>query len=71
MTKTDAIAAIVKLNPTANPMFLAGFSNDDLLDYLHRLSDGPTTSRFSEPNYSILSSNNRETPVLPEMDCIS
>jgi hypothetical protein len=69
MTKTDAIAAIVKLNPTANPTFLAGFSNDDLLEYLRRLSDGPPGPRFLDPDYSLLDVG--RGPAFPEMDCLS
>ena len=38
MTKNDTIEAITRLNPTASPVFLAGFSNDDLVSYLQRLS---------------------------------
>ena len=41
MTKSDTIAAITKLNPTANPAFLAEFSAEDLVDYLQRLSCEP------------------------------
>lgn len=38
MTKNDTIEAITRLNPTASPVFLAGFCNDDLVSYLQRLS---------------------------------
>lgn len=38
MSKSDTIEAIVNLNPTAKPDFLADFSNDDLHRYLHRLT---------------------------------
>ena len=38
MTKSDTIEAITRLNPTASPVFLAGFSSDDLASYLQRLS---------------------------------
>lgn len=38
MTKNDTIEAITRLNPTASPVFLAGFCNDDLTSYLQRLS---------------------------------
>ena len=38
MTKNDTIEAITRLNPTASPVFLAGFCNDDLASYLQRLS---------------------------------
>lgn len=37
MPKSDTITAIMELNPTAHPGFLAEFCNDDLHDYLHRL----------------------------------
>jgi len=36
-SKRDAIAAIMGLNPTAKPTFLAEFSKDDLERYLDRL----------------------------------
>ncbi len=36
-SKRDAIAAIMGLNPTARPTFLAEFSKDDLEQYLDRL----------------------------------
>lgn len=36
-SKQDAISAIMGLNPTANPTFLAEFSKDDLERYLSRL----------------------------------
>ena len=35
--KSDTIAAIKKLNPTAEPDFLAEFTNDELSEYLQRL----------------------------------
>lgn len=38
MTKNDTIDAIRRLNPTANPDFLAGFSSDELYRYLDRLT---------------------------------
>jgi len=37
MTKSDTIAAILEFNATADPVFLAGFSNNELDEYLHRL----------------------------------
>ena len=37
MTKSDTIDAITKLNPTANPGFLSGFSGSELSQYLGRL----------------------------------
>lgn len=36
-SKREAIAAIMGLNPTAKPDFLAEFSKDDLEQYLARL----------------------------------
>lgn len=39
MPKADTIAAITKLNPSADPAFLSQFSNRELDDYLHRLSN--------------------------------
>ena len=44
MSKSDTIEAIVNLNPTAKPEFLAEFSNDDLHQYLHRLTFLPHTA---------------------------
>lgn len=38
MPKSDTIAAIMELNPTANPAFLAEFTVYELGDYLHRLT---------------------------------
>jgi hypothetical protein len=35
--KNDTIAAIMKINQTANPTFLAEFPNRELDDYLNRL----------------------------------
>lgn len=37
MTKGDTIEAIQRLNTTASPEFLAGFSGDELARYLKRL----------------------------------
>ncbi len=36
-SKSDAIAAIMEMNPTANPIFLSEFSKSDLEQYLDRL----------------------------------
>ena len=38
MPKCDTIAAITKLNHSAGPEFLAEFSNDELAEYLRRLT---------------------------------
>ncbi len=48
MKKSDTIEAIQKLNPTASPDFLAGFSNDELGEYLNRLSDMSPESPVDE-----------------------
>lgn len=39
MSKRDMIDRIRRLNPTAQPEFLAEFQENDLLDYLRQLSD--------------------------------
>jgi len=36
-SKRDAIAAIIEMNPTANPVFLSEFSKGELEQYLDRL----------------------------------
>ena len=41
MPKSDTIDAILKLNPTVNPAFLAEFSNQELNEYLQRLRQLP------------------------------
>jgi hypothetical protein len=52
LTKSDTIDAITKLNPTANPGFLAGFSGDELVQYLGRLE-------------SVCRTDNRQDPAAP------
>lgn len=52
MPKSDTIEAIQRLNPTANPEFLAGFSADDLARYLDRLSDR-LARKIDEPDESV------------------
>ena len=37
MTKHDTMEAIMRLNPTARPEFLAEFAADELRDYLRQL----------------------------------
>lgn len=37
MTKREIIDEIIKLNPSASPQFLAGFSERELADYLGQL----------------------------------
>ncbi len=44
MPKSDTIDAIIRINPSANPTFLAGFSNRELDDYLNRLHQVPEVS---------------------------
>lgn len=44
MTKDETIEAIRRLNPTADPMFLAGFAPDDLDRYLRRLCRTPISA---------------------------
>ena len=39
MTKRDMIDHIRRLNPTAEAEFLARFTQDDLLAYLHQLQE--------------------------------
>lgn len=53
MPKTDTMEAIMKLNPTARPDFLSGFSGEDLTEYLHRLRvvGGPREMAYDEPAY--------------------
>jgi hypothetical protein len=40
--KSDTIEEIMRLNPTASPDFLAGFSREELARYLERLADAST-----------------------------
>jgi len=63
-SKQDAISAIMGLNPTANPTFLAEFSKDDLERYLSRLgrvidADDPTP-RFT---HDLIDGPERMTPA--------
>lgn len=53
MTKSDTIDAIRRLNPTANPDFLAGFSSDELYRYLDRLTGASTRRSPSDPTQAI------------------
>ncbi len=39
MEKRELINSIQQLNPTAKPEFLANFSTEDLLAYLHQLQE--------------------------------
>ena len=51
--KCDTIDAILKVNPTARPDFLSGFSNDELVRYLDRLR-GPAQHRPFEDAGSVI-----------------
>lgn len=52
MPKSDTIEAILSLNPSAKPDFLAEFSNADLHDYLHRLTFGPREIALADSRQS-------------------
>ncbi len=47
ISKTHTIEAIMDLNPSANPGFLAEFAPDELAKYLFRLADVATMSSAS------------------------
>ena len=53
MTKSDTIEAIRRLNPTANPDFLAGFSSDDLYRYLDRLTGTSARRPANDPTHAV------------------
>ena len=38
MTKSDTLSEIMRINPTVSAAFLAGFSAEQLGEYLHRLA---------------------------------
>ena len=44
ISKTHTIEAIMDLNPSANPGFLAEFAQDELAKYLFRLADATPMS---------------------------
>ncbi|MCH8242729.1 MAG: hypothetical protein IH897_08985 [Planctomycetes bacterium] len=48
ISKTHTIEAIMDLNPSANPGFLAEFAQDELARYLFRLADVTPMSRASD-----------------------
>lgn len=50
MPKSDTISAIMRLNPTAQPQFLADFPSDDLDQYLDRLQEIAGGRRTDEPD---------------------
>ncbi|RME41191.1 MAG: hypothetical protein D6788_01735 [Planctomycetota bacterium] len=60
MPKSQTIEAIRKLNPTANPDFLARFPNDELSRYLDRLTLLSTRRRNAPPDDVILLDDARE-----------
>ena len=53
MTKHDTIDAIRSFNPTANPAFLAEFSNDQLICYLDRLTSLSKVHPFGHSDYLV------------------
>ncbi len=53
MTKHDTIDAIRSFNPTANPAFLAEFSNDQLARYLDRLTSLSKAHPFDHSGYLV------------------
>ncbi len=48
ISKTNTIEAIMDLNPSANPGFLAEFAQDELAKYLFRLADVTPMSSASD-----------------------
>jgi len=48
ISKTHTIEAIMDLNPSANPGFLAEFAQDELAKYLFRLADVTPMSSASD-----------------------
>ena len=48
ISKTHTIEAIMDLNPSANPGFLAEFAQDELAKYLFRLADVTPMSGASQ-----------------------
>ncbi len=48
ISKTNTIEAIMDLNPSANPGFLAEFAQDELARYLFRLADVTPMSPASD-----------------------
>ena len=48
MRKTEMIDQIRRLNPSAQTEFLASFSEDDLLAYLHQLKEVERARRRNE-----------------------
>ncbi len=55
MTKREMIDQIRRLNPTAHPDFLADFQEEDLLAYLHQLSEVERERREHESSEMALS----------------
>ncbi len=48
ISKTNTIEAIMDLNPSASPGFLAEFAQDELAKYLFRLADVTPMSSVSD-----------------------
>lgn len=60
LSKTHTIEAILDLNPTASPAFLAEFPPTDLTKYLFRLVDVGRTPQ--DPGHSEFAMNGDESP---------
>lgn len=48
MSKREVIDVIHRMNPTASSDFLANFTEDDLLAYLHQLQEIDRERRFQQ-----------------------
>ena len=48
MPKGDTVEAIMKMNPSATPEFLAEFTHDELARYLKRLQNLPTPMAYDD-----------------------
>ena len=55
MTKRELVDRIRRLNPTAQPEFLAHFTEEDLLAYLHQLQEIARERRRSDEAVPVLS----------------
>jgi len=62
--KSQTIEAITKLNPTADFMFLSGFSHNDLTAYLRRLRSLRSSELAAEQAGSSGGSRSHETIAL-------
>lgn len=63
MTKNNAIAEIMRINPTVNLAFLAEFAADQLSEYLDRLS-GLSVPPSSQDEENFSCSSIRHTAAL-------